>query len=229
MKRQYSLRGRSAMTLIELLIVMAVIALLASIVIPSIGLIRSSADATLAVSNIRTIGQTNLLFGVDFNGRINGVGDWRPPNEGEQGIVFRIAPYLVGKAVGSMTWDEVWPVIRQYRDPRIPPENTWGPETDQFSWTFNDIFSIPSGVGPISEAPFRRMNEFEETSQILYATSGVYTFTPEMLTNPEFLEMPEEGWRVGFYVAHRGRIPAVFLDGHAALLRFPDQIPAWPN
>ncbi|MDQ8192961.1 prepilin-type N-terminal cleavage/methylation domain-containing protein [Coraliomargarita sp. SDUM461004] len=48
----------AAFTLIELLCVIAVIAILSAILIPTAGRIRESANATKCVSNLRTIGQT---------------------------------------------------------------------------------------------------------------------------------------------------------------------------
>lgn len=61
MKRQ----PKQAFTLIELLTVIAIIGILASILIPTVGRVRESARRTVDASNLRQIGQSSLIFAND--------------------------------------------------------------------------------------------------------------------------------------------------------------------
>jgi prepilin-type N-terminal cleavage/methylation domain-containing protein len=82
-----TIRGRRlrAFTLVELLVVVSIIALLISILLPSLSKARRQAKATVCVANLRTLGQGIALYAIDNNdvlppGRLPDLGDgvhWR--------------------------------------------------------------------------------------------------------------------------------------------------------
>lgn len=66
MKTQFSsLRRRQAFTLIELLTVIAIIGILAAIIIPTVGSVRQSAQASVCLSNLRQVGLSTLVYASD--------------------------------------------------------------------------------------------------------------------------------------------------------------------
>lgn len=62
-------RKRSAFTLIELMIVIAIIAILASILVPNMVRARSRSQLTACQSNLRNIGNALEMYNVDYTGR----------------------------------------------------------------------------------------------------------------------------------------------------------------
>src|SRR5205085_5494404 len=59
---------RSAFTLVELLVVIGIIALLISILLPTLGKARESANTVACLSNVRQLGMAALMFSQDHKG-----------------------------------------------------------------------------------------------------------------------------------------------------------------
>ncbi len=91
-------RGRLAFTLIELLTVIAVIAILASLIIAGVGKVRTTVMKSQGSSNMRQIGAAVLMYSNEHGGYLPGpsglglVPYFRNP--GETNLSVFIAPYL---------------------------------------------------------------------------------------------------------------------------------------
>jgi len=68
------MRGRSAFTLVELLVVVAIIALLIGILIPAVGKARKVAQTTKCLANIRSLEQAHWNYMTEWNGVLIDVG-----------------------------------------------------------------------------------------------------------------------------------------------------------
>jgi prepilin-type N-terminal cleavage/methylation domain-containing protein/prepilin-type processing-associated H-X9-DG protein len=64
------MRSHRAFTLIELLTVIAIIGVLAGLLIPVVGAVRSKARSTACLSNMRQVGAASLLYLNDYKGRL---------------------------------------------------------------------------------------------------------------------------------------------------------------
>ena len=60
---------RNAFTLVEILVVIAIISILAAIIFPSFALVRANARRTSCVSNLKQIGAAMEMYKADYDGR----------------------------------------------------------------------------------------------------------------------------------------------------------------
>ncbi|MCE9530022.1 MAG: DUF1559 domain-containing protein [Planctomycetes bacterium] len=79
------LKHKTAFTLVELLVVIGIIALLISILLPSLNKAREQANKTNCLANLRTIGQGMRMYANDFRDRL--------PNSNPIGISSQGAAY----------------------------------------------------------------------------------------------------------------------------------------
>ncbi len=64
------MRTRKGFTLVELLVVIAVVAILSSVLMPVFGRARAAARTTACVSNLRQIGQAFAMYAQDWDGNL---------------------------------------------------------------------------------------------------------------------------------------------------------------
>lgn len=81
------------MTLIEILVVVAIIAILAAIMFPLVGKMQDSARMSECIQQLRAIGQGISLYGADRDGRFPGLG----MSAGSRWL-HQVAPYMDMKA-----------------------------------------------------------------------------------------------------------------------------------
>lgn len=98
------MRGRTAFTLIELLIVIAIISILAAILFPTFAQARAKARQTVCLSNMKQIGLATQIYLQDYDGQyfdlsVGGV-DWTiPRSDPDQTKDYLLRPYLKSVSV----------------------------------------------------------------------------------------------------------------------------------
>ena len=128
---------RGAVSLIELLLVMSIIAVLLGIMLPALSAARKSAQGTTCLSNMRRMGIASVMY-------LEKSGGWYPPMRLSKvnGVTY-VNEY--GAAEPRWQWFlafELGPVI-------TPPSDGTSPWGDSYSRTMNNgYFSCPSLTGP---------------------------------------------------------------------------------
>lgn len=90
---------RSAFTLIDLLVVLAVIAVCAAIVLPTLATTRERAQQQSCLSNVKQIGAAGRLYSMDNNAFV-------PPADTDTGTWYsELAPYLGLPVAGNFYYD----------------------------------------------------------------------------------------------------------------------------
>ena len=87
-------------SLLELLVTIAVMAILTAIIIPVIGLVRNSARTTKSLSNLRQIASAMKMYSSDNNG-LYPIGYDKPDSGFETYWYLEIASYLDHKTIST--------------------------------------------------------------------------------------------------------------------------------
>lgn len=142
-------------TLVEILTVIAIIAVLGAIALPAVRGVRDSANQVKCASNMRQIGQAMALFAQDNNGQFPLT--THTVTNVEESWIYTLAPYL-----GDV--DEV----------RICPADPRGDErleANLTSYVLNEFIAVPNRdpFGQLRDEDFTNLRQLENPSRIMTA------------------------------------------------------------
>lgn len=105
------LHPRPGFSLIELLVVVAIVAVLAALLLPAIGMVRAAAQGTRCASNLRQLHMAEMLYAGDWDGWIM-PGYWGtgtlPATDYRQYFAYHVQPYL---GQDDPAWNRYAPVL----------------------------------------------------------------------------------------------------------------------
>ena len=208
---------RGFFTLIEMLVVIAVIAVLAALLFPALGVAKDMARRISCVGNLKQVGVATFTYGSDFNGDA--------PTFGGGGLesmwCFRLNPYLAPSDPDNLS--------SLYRCPsNVYFEN--GHRMDEYphNWaalSYGLSMALYTSPGYAASAsyggPFfaTRLWRLTTPAQDLYvaeqslppgSTNGYYPAV--------YIGGPEDDWGVGSW--HRGGVTVVlYADGHVEAVK----------
>src|SRR5205809_4683999 len=157
---------RRAFTLIELLVVISIIALLISILLPSLSGARRTGQRVACLADLRTIGQGVSIYGQDNE-------DWFPGTPGGSGAYLFGAPFAWGPAVqrfdfiGPLAhlWGNGW-IEPSLGDPQGWAERVKTITSEKPSLCPSNNFLAPWNMGPNIGAI--RMNSYNTTRYMMW-------------------------------------------------------------
>ncbi len=213
-------------TLIELLVVISIIAILASMLLPAVGMIRDMANSVKCGSNLRQFALGNIAYSSENEGLPvpPSYQWWRFWSKNGTYLEF-VDGYLDPDQVGG--W---WNNKPQKKSlcPDLPDPTLWLDATGLTGYTYaacNSLNNNPHSSVPIETAVYPIAKYTPSTDKIMFA-DGLAVFSQywanwgmtEWLADydqPGFFAAPPE-FDVSLAFRHRGKVNRVAWDGHVA-------------
>lgn len=220
---------RQALTLIELLIVIAIIAVLVGCLIPAVAMVQSASRRVACASNLRQCGVGFMGFVDDHQGRMPRLKEWVAGQEGWHWHWFEmIAPY-VGREGHMAGGNQGRSQIQQGRSVIIgcPGWRATG-VTYEIGYGMNYRLALPESEGHSDHfwEPIRA------TARDFQYAALTHTSSRALLADADWHALNHWGYAGNppvLYVSdwpkgrHRGAINQLFCDLHVQTLRDPQQ------
>jgi prepilin-type N-terminal cleavage/methylation domain-containing protein len=229
----------SGFTLIEVLVVVAIIALLISILLPSLSRARELARTTLCVSNLKNLPQAVISFSVSHNGYAQLIGEpleWRIIDKyntrydyqstafGNPGLWLKPWPAAYAKHLGLSG-------LRRMED-YFHPHPSWTPlqpherDPNFYAGKFKkaEIFMCPSDKSPVQNAWSPQNPTFEPYCLLSYAANeDVFGVTGCVPGGTNFADYEGQPWKEG-ETAETKPPRATRLEGKLERIHRPSEV-----
>lgn len=220
-------RRRSGFTVIELLVVVAVVAILAGLLFPVLVQAKGQAQRTRCLSNLKELGTACLMYVNDWQGSLpHPGGSYLIRWAWDQDIHGGVDAYLKAKGMG----DTVWRCPGAQKPTFTGPPPTGEANSYGRSYCMNDYlraFNYGPASGWTSVPPGRPLHGLKE-SQLQCPSRTIMLF--------ETYQDPDSGYMYAYrngsmhfpgpgglpMCMHGGRMEVLYCDGHAASVYPPD-------
>jgi len=209
------LKGPYGFTLVELLVVMAIIGVLVGITLPAVQSVRESARRTSCANNIRQFGLAILNYE-------SAIGHFPPGRIGcddsGEGVLPDCPKGLTPEQKnGASGFVSILPQLEQQSlADQLDVRNggLWNRDVDDLTWYFefpNKYYGVKKGF-PILYCPDRTTNELNEVYLPVRAATTSYAFC-QGTKGPDFDEFTTKYKNDGAFLYKRTRRLSEFLDG----------------
>lgn len=220
------LRHHPGFTLLELLVVVAIIGILASLLMPALQHAKEQARTKACVNNLRNLAQAARMYFDDYDGYAPRANEYYPFN-GPYAITFSQAlcrlGYLAANTNNMWHWDKTKPEppLRCPSEPYYPGPPPWFSSWYSGHYGFNQYFFAWGAVFPTGF--YQRPGHAPQPSAAYLVADASNGVGIHWSPNPAI-----HGWRARHGLTGRamptqnpgGLVNVAFLDGHVETLTF---------
>ena len=206
-------------TLIELLIVIAIIAILAGMLLPALNAARAKAYGINCVSNLKQIGQAMLAYTMDNK-------DWFPGGTLHDKIYYELAPYtgIEPNKYKYKPWTQrkIWACpADSYRARKYIPDNGSISGSYGFSYYARNNLLEEDSVSMIKISLIKQPSKLiygMDTEDLRDGKALVYT----VIAATRWPFKTDAKGQSDVHFRHSGNASTLWFDGHSNMMRLPD-------
>ena len=206
-------------TLIELLIVIAIIAILAGMLLPALNAARAKAYGINCVSNLKQIGQAMLAYTMDNK-------DWFPGGTLQNRIYYELAPYtgIAPDKYKYKPWSQrkIWACpADSYRARKYVPGEGYVSGSYGFSYYARNNLIEGDSVSMIKISLIKQPSKLiygMDTEDLRDGKALVYT----VIAATRWPFKTDAKGQSDVHFRHSGNASTLWFDGHSNMMRLPD-------